>query len=132
MAINPSYAAAPRCGLAQIATANPNRDGTGAVSAVFVAGAGGSRVDALAIKATATTTAGMVRLFIGDGANNRLLAEVPVQAVTPSAVAPTWEWCARSETFFQVLPIIIPPGYSLSASTHNGETFNVIVSGGDF
>jgi hypothetical protein len=32
----------------------------------------------------------------------------------------------------QILPIILPTGFSLRASTNNAETFNIIALGGDF
>lgn len=132
MAANPSYAAAPRCGIGQVSTANANRDGTGTIGTVFTAGASGSRIDAIHIKAVGTATAGMVRLFIHDGTNARLLTEVPVLPVTPAASLPSWEAQLNTNTMTEVLPIILPTGYSLRASTNNAETFNVIAVGGDF
>jgi hypothetical protein len=127
-----NYASTPNCGAVNIATANTNRDGTGTIGTVLTAGASGSRIDAIDIKATATTTAGMIRLFIHDGTNARLLTEVPVLAVTPSGTTPAWEVQLNTNTMTQVLPIIFPTGYSLRASTNNAESFNVICFGGDF
>ncbi len=132
MSATPQYAAVPKCGIGQIATANANRDGTGTIATVFSAGAQGSRIDAINIKAVATTTAGMIRLFIHDGTNARLLTELPVLALTPSATLPSWEAQITTNNMSQILPIILPTGYSLRASTHNTETFNVIAIGGDF
>lgn len=132
MSTSAQYAATPNCGIAQVSTANTNRDGTGTISTVLTAGASGSRIDAINIKAIGTTTSGMIRLYINDGSNSRLLTEVPVQATTPSSVIPAWEIQLNTNTLAQVLPIIIPTGYSLTASTNNAETFNVIVIGGDF
>lgn len=132
MAAVPQYAAAPKCGMAQIATANAARDGTGTLGTVFTAGASGSRIDAILLKATAATTAGMVRLFVSDGTNHRLITELPVQAQTPSGTAPGWEAQLTTGNLSQVLPLVMPNGYSLRASTHNAESFNVIALGGDF
>jgi hypothetical protein len=132
MANVPGYAATPRCGVAQIATANTGRDGTGTIGTIFTAGASGSRIDAILVQAVGTTTAGMVRLFIHDGTNARLIYEVPVLALTPSATLPAWGAQLNGATLAQLLPIIIPTGYSLRASTHNAETFNVAAIGGDF
>lgn len=132
MASSAQYVATPKIGLGQVSTANTNRDGTGTIATVFSAGSSGSRIDAINIKAVSTTTAGMIRLFINDGTNTRLITEVPVQAITPSATVPAWEVNLNTNSFSQVLPIIIPNGYSLTASTHNAETFNVNASGGDF
>lgn len=132
MALTPSYAATARCGIAQVSVANTALDGTGTLATVFTAGATGSRIDAINLKATGTTTAGMIRLFIHDSTNARLLTEVPVIAITPAATLPSWEAQLNTNTMTQVLPIILPTGYSLRAATNNAETFNVIAVGGDF
>jgi len=132
MSTSAQYASTPKCGVGQVSVANTNRDGTGTIVTVFSAGASGSRIDAIDLKAVGTTTAGMIRLFIHDGANARLLTEVPVIAITPSGTLPSWEAQLNTNTMTQVLPLILPTGYSLRASTHNAETFNVIAIGGDF
>lgn len=132
MSTSPQYASTPRCGIGQISTANTNRDGTGTLATILTAGASGSRIDAINLKAVATTTAGMIRLFLHDGTNARLLTELPVLALTPSTTLPSWEAQITTNNMSQILPIILPTGYSLRASTHNTETFNVIAIGGDF
>ena len=132
MSISAQYASTPKCGVGQVSVANTNRDGTGTIATVFSAGASGSRIDAIDLKATGTTTAGMIRLFIHDGANARLLTEVPVTAITPSGTLPSWEAQLNTNTMTQVLPLVLPTGYSLRAATNNAETFNVIALGGDF
>lgn len=132
MSAIPQYASTPKCGIGQVSVANTNRDGTGTIATIFSAGASGSRIDAIDLKAVGTTTAGMIRLFIHDGTNARLLTEVPVTALTPSATLPSWEAQLNTNSMSQVLPIILPTNYSLRASTNNAETFNVIAFGGDF
>jgi len=134
MAVSPNFAATPRLGIAAISTANTNRDGTGTLGTVLTAGAAGSRIDSIVIQATATTTAGMVRLFIHDGTNARLYDEVPVFAVTPGASSPAWGTALGNNTPLSSAryPLVLPNGSSLRASTHNAETFNVHAIGGDF
>jgi len=132
MSTSAQYASTPKCGVGQVSVANTNRDGTGTIVTVFSAGASGSRIDAIDLKAVGTTTAGMIRLFIHDGANARLLTEVPVIAITPSGTLPSWETQLNTNTMTQVLPLVLPTGYSLRAATNNAETFNVIALGGDF
>lgn len=128
MALNQqNYAATPRCAVGQVSTLNTARDGTGTLATIFTAGASGSRIEDVTVTATATTTAGMVRLFLHDGTNARLLREVPVQAIIPSATV-----AAFTASLFN-LGIILQSGWSLRASTHNAETFNVCVTrAGDF
>ena len=128
----PQYAGTPNCGIGQVSVANPNRDGTGTIATILTAGAAGSRVDAIDLKAVGITTAGMIRLFIHNGVTSRLLTEVMVNAITPSSNIPSWESQLNTNTMSQVLPLILPAGYSLRASTHNAEVFNVVALGGDF
>ena len=67
MATTAQYASTVKSAIAQISTANTNRNGTGTIGTVFTGAAGGSRIDDITITATGTTTAGVVRLFINDG-----------------------------------------------------------------
>lgn len=127
MSITSNYAATPKTAVAQVSTANTNRDGTGTLATVFTAGTSGSRIDDIAIIATGTTTAGMVRLFLHDGTNARLWREVAVSAITPSATVSPFS------SLLGNLALVLQSGWSLRASTHNAETFNVLVTrAGDF
>jgi hypothetical protein len=123
----PRFIASPIVGVAAISAANANRDGTGTVVTVVTAGVTGTIIDLIRAVATGTTTLGMVRLFIHDGANYRLYAEIPVSAITPSASLPVFEGEYVPRT-----PLILPSGYSLRASTHNAEGFSVFAIGGDY
>lgn len=128
----PNFTNGPRQTVTQISTANTNRDGTGTIATAFTAGTFGSRIDTVRITATGTTTAGVVRLFIHDGTNARLLKEQLVDAITPST---TVEVFNATITYSDGLLLPAPGGstaYSLRASTNNAETFNVFVQGGDF
>lgn len=125
---NPVFTKAPIIGEAQISTANTARDGTGTLGTVLTGGADGYRVDAIVVKATGTTTAGMVRLFIDNGSTVRLWQEVSVTAATPSATVKTFEAELRSVDGTAL--IALPNAYVIKASTHNAETFNVIALGG--
>lgn len=121
-----AFAATPKNWLAQVSAANTNRDGTGTIVDVVTAGANGSRVEAIEITAVGTTTAGVVRLFLYDGANTRLLEEVLVSAITPSATVKVFR-----ATVALAWPVFAP-GWKLRAATHNAETFNLSAFGGDF
>jgi hypothetical protein len=134
MATTPNFSATPKIGIGALSVANTNRDGTGTIVTVFTAGASGSRIDAIIIEATATTTAGMVRLFIHDGTNARLYDEVPVIAITPGASVPAFSAALGSNAPLSSTryPLMLPSGYSLRAAPQNAETFNVIATGGDF
>lgn len=135
MSVNANFAATPKVGLGQVSVANANRDGTGTLATIFSGGASGSIVDKVTATATGTTTAGMIRLYLHDGTNARLVYEMTVDAITPSAT--TAAWTETAPVFEQgggnsVFPLLVPNGHSLRASTEKGETFNICAQGGDF
>ena len=114
-------------GVATISAANTNRDGTGTIVTVYTAGPAGSRIAMIEIVATGTTTTGVVRLFLSNGTTTWLWAEHLVTAVSPTASGAVW-----SKQIVPVVPAVLPSGWSVRASTHNAETFVVIVHGGNF
>jgi hypothetical protein len=127
MASTPNYAATPVIGMAQISTANTNRDGTGTIATVVAGASGGRRVSRLVAQATGTTTAGMIRFYLYDGTNTRMYREIVVSAATPSATVPAF----RGE-------VALPPDFALPsamweirASTEKGEVFNIFAHGDD-
>jgi len=136
MSTNASFAATPRQGLANVVVANPNRDGTGTLVDVFVAGASGSRVDKVGYQAAATTTAGMIRWFLNDGTNTRLILEQTVAAVVGSATVPETSGVNPSLELANgaagPFPMILPSGWRIKASTEKAESINVWAQGGDF
>jgi hypothetical protein len=127
---DPIFVLTPVLKHAQIATANTNRDGTGTLGTVCAAGSNGTRIDRVVVQATVTTTAGMVRLFVDDGTNIRLLDEIPIAAVTPSGTVQAFR-TERVRT--DNLPYVtLANGETLKAGTNNAETFNVFAIGGDY
>ncbi len=96
-------------------TANTAKDGTGTVVTLMTAGANGSRVDYIRVRATGTNTATVLRIFINNGAdptvatNNVLHTEATIAATTLSEVA------ALAETTIQ-MDLALPPGYKLTAT----------------
>lgn len=125
MAQDPQFLTTVRTEMGQISTANTNRDGTGTIVSIFTAGASGSKILSIEVKATVTTTAGMVRLFVNDGVNMRLWQEISISAITASGTV---------QSFYQrIAPdLLLESGWSVQASTNNAETFNVIITGGDY
>lgn len=128
MATTAQYAATARTAIAQISTANTNRNGTGTIGTVFTGGSSGSRIDDISIVATGTTTAGVVRLFINDGTTSYLWQEILVTAITPSTTVQVFSFTLLNQAL-----ILASSSWSLRASTNNAETFNVLVTrAGDF
>lgn len=119
------YAALPRSSSVVVNTANANRDGvTGSYGTLMTSGANGSRVDRVNITATVTTTAGMVRFFIG----NYLIKEVPVTPITVGSSTPSFSVDVDFEG-----GLLLAPSTTLRVSTEKSENFNVtVIYGGDF
>jgi hypothetical protein len=127
MSTSAQYASTVRAAAVQVTTANTLRDGTGTLATIFTAGASGSRIDDIYMVATGTTTANVIRFFIHDGTNARLLFETIVSIVTPSTALPVWSSSLLNQA------IVLPSGFSLRASTNNTETYNILVTrAGDF
>lgn len=129
MATEPAFASTPRCEIAQISTANTNRDGTGTIGTIATGAATGTKIEEVDIKATVTTTAGMVRLYLSldAGTTWRLFDEVAVSAITVAASTQSFR---QAQTYTNL--ILRDASAKLGASTHNAETFNVVAIGGDF
>jgi hypothetical protein len=127
MADTANYAATPRLGIGQVSAANTARDGSGTVVSIITGGAAGTRIDRIVVEATVTTTAGMVRIFIDDGTNVRLYAEIPIAAITVGASVAAFR--AVLETPDLNLP---STSHILKASTHNAEAMNVFAHAADY
>lgn len=123
MAAETQYTA--KTGMVEISTANSNLDGTGTLGNVLTAGANGTLIKTVTIKATGNTTQGIVRLFISDGTNTRLLQEIDVPTMTASATDPSFE-------AHLILNYVLESGYTLKASTQLANTFNIIAEGLDY
>ncbi len=121
----PIFTLTPIVAVVQISTANANRDGTGTIGTLLTGATDGTKINAIKIKATGTTTAGMVRVFYYDGTNTRLLFEVPISAITPSATLPAFEATVPVD-------IVVPSAKEIRVSTEKAETFNVFAIGGSY
>jgi len=109
-----------------ISTSNANLDGTGTLGSVITGGtAPGTLIKTITIKAQTNTTHGMIRLFVYNGTNSRLLMEIDVPPITKSATNPSFEKRIN-------LNFTLKEGYILKASTEKGETFNIIAEGLDW
>ena len=126
----PVFVAIPSTTTAQISAANTNRDGTGTIVDVVTGDADGTRIERVSVKAVATTTAGMIRLYHYNGSSTYLIHEIAVTAATPSGTVKAWEG-EINRVDGQPL-IILPSTHKLRVSTHNAEVFNVTAHGGDF
>lgn len=138
MATTPTFAATPAVGMVQLAAATNARDTfvPGAGDLVLAGGANGSRVNRVDVVSAALVgggapSANVVRLWIYDGTNVRLLREIEVPATTPTASAKGF---ATSIEFPDGR--ILPNGYSLRATVHTyagaQDKYNVIAQGAHY
>lgn len=115
---------------AQISVANAARDGTGTISKVAEGQADGSRLALLRIHAVAATTAGMIRIFhsIDAGTTKRLIDEIPVSAITPSATVAAFkhDWSIPDAN------LLADGDCQVLAATEKGEIFNIITVSEDY
>jgi len=113
--------------MATISTANTSLDGSGTIGAILTAASNGTVIQSITIKAQETTEAGMIRFFIYDGTNTKLLREIPVPIVSPSATAISF----YRRIDFSGQGFALKNTWILKASTQRGQSFNIIAEGLD-
>ena len=133
MANSAQYASTPVFGSATLTTADTSLTAPTTVGTVLTAGASGTRIDYIDIQGVATTVAGIINLFVYDGTNYVLWQQVPVTAVTSSTTAPAFQAALSSNGNANVMPLTLPTGYSLRATTSTAQTgVRVTAYGGNF
>jgi hypothetical protein len=99
----------------------------------LTAGASGTRIDYIDIQGVATTVAGLINLFVFDGTNYILWQQLPVQAVTSSTTAPAFALALSSNGNSNIMPLTLPTGFSLRATSSVAQTgVRVSAYGGNF
>jgi hypothetical protein len=111
---------------------NTRLDGLGNMPTLLASlaqlGAAGVRIDLIRVQAVGITTAGMLRLFKHDGTSSRLIHELAVTAATPSATVRAFS----ADVSFSG-GLLLEPGHSLRAASHQAEAFDItIIQGGEF
>jgi hypothetical protein len=133
MSTSAQYASTPKIGSALLTTADTSLTAPTTVGTVFTAGASGSRIDYIDVQGVATTVASIVNIFIFDGTNYFLYTQIPVQAITSSTTAVAFQTMISSNTNANILPINLPTGYSVRATTSVTQTgVRVIALVGDY
>lgn len=141
MATQPQFASTPKTSWGTVTTANTAKDGTGTVVTVFTAGANGSRIDKIVVRALGTNVATVMRLFVNNGsanttaANNTLAYEQTIAATTlseTSALVDNVLDVTRGMATEPVIPFL-PAGYKINITigTTVAAGLQVTVFGGD-
>ncbi len=127
MAAETQYTA--NTGLTQITTANASLTGSGTLNttiwSVITGASNGTLVKSITVKSIATTAEGMVRIFLFDGANTRLLEEIHIPANVPSATNPAFEYTWNCDFKLKATN-------ELRVTTQVTNTFNIIADGLDW
>jgi len=133
MSTTAQYASTPVFGAALLTTADTSLTAPTTVVTVITAGASGTRIDFIEIQGVATTVSGIINLFIYDGTTYHLWQQIPVLPVTTSTTVPAFSTTTSTNNSPNVMPMIIPTGYSLRATTTIAQTgVKVIAYGGNF
>ena len=133
MSTSAQYASTPKFGSANLTTADTSLTAPTTVGTVLTAGASGSRIDYIEVQGVANTSAGLVNLFVYDGSTYILWNQIPVQAVTQSNTVPAFALSLSSNANANMMPLNLPTGYSLRATTSIAQTgVRVTAYGGDF
>jgi hypothetical protein len=133
MSTSAQYASTPKFGSANLTTADTSLTAPTTVGTIVTAGASGTRIDYIDVQGVATTVAGLVNLFVFDGTNYILWQQVPVQVVTSSTTVPAFVSVLSSNSNSNIMPLTLPTGYSLRATTSVAQTgVRVTAYGGDF
>ena len=133
MSTSAQYSATPVFGAALLTTADTSLTAPTTVGTVLTAGASGTRIDFIEVMGVDTTVSGIVNLFIYDGTTYTLWQQIPVVAVTSSTTATAFSTTTSTNNSPNVMPMIIPTGYSLRATTTIAQTgVKVIAYGGNF
>lgn len=133
MASTAQYAATPKIGSALLTTQDTSLTAPTTVGTVITAGSSGTRIDYIDLQGVATTVAGIINLFVFDGTTYSLWQQFPVIAITSSTTAVAWNATLSSNVNSNVMPLILPTGWSLRATTTVAQTgIRVTAFGGDF
>ena len=130
---SPIFPLTPNLAWATLTAANTAKDGTGTVGTVFTAGANGSRLDYLKVRALGTNVATVIRVFVNNGgansvaANNSLILDQTIAATTNSETA------QLADNIIQ-LDMSLPAGYKINVTIGTAVAAGLQVTGvgGDY
>jgi hypothetical protein len=133
MSTSAQYASTPRFGSATLTTADTSLTAPTTVGTILAAGSSGTRIDYIDVQGVATTVSSLINLFVFDGTNYILWNQVPVIAITSSTTVPAFSVTLSSNGNSNIMPLTLPTGYSLRATTSVAQTgVRVTAYGGDF
>lgn len=130
MASKPGFAATPRQGSAQVVAADTSLTAPATVGTLFTAGASGSRVERARFTAASVSLAGLVNVFLHDGAVYRLIRSIVTAPFTPSATVAGWGTDGSGQITFEG-GLMLPVGWSLRFTSTVVQTIHGTADGAD-
>lgn len=91
---------------------------------VLTAGSNGCSVESITIKAMESPNNGLVAIYLTDGTNSALYADIKVEAVLKSSIASSYEHTYVFENDFE-----LKAGYSIAMVTRANQLFRVTAEG---
>lgn len=130
MASTPAFSATPATAAVSISTANTNRDGTGTIGTVLTAGASGTRIEEIVVKADGDPADSTIVFYLYDGSAYHVFDEWDIG--NPAAGSTTVASYRETRKYDN---LVIKSGWSLRASITVAPTsgaVQVIALAGDF
>lgn len=134
MASSPSFAVTPKIAQGALTTAETSLTTPTNTATLLTGASGGTRVSKLTAcqTATASPVATQIRFYLHDGTNYKgLFAEITLTAATPSATVQASAGVLSESTNPDLLPIVLPSGWSIRAATLATGTFSASAHGAD-
>ena len=91
----------------------------------------GKKITAISVKASATTVATNLFIWLYDGTNSNLIDEIPVTAVTAGNTTESFSLYKNYE-LANGASIVLPPTYKLLVSVSVQQNLTVFAHGGDY
>lgn len=137
---SPIFPLTQRFGRAVLTTADTSLTApTTAGASLLLAGANGTRIDGIKVRAVGTNDASVLRVFVHDGTNYTLVHELDLAASTAATAAETGTDYTLLPINYDnagagVLPPYLPTGHSIYASigTAASAGWAVSIYGGDY
>jgi hypothetical protein len=130
----PNFAITPVIGIGSVLTASASRNAPTNTVTILAAGSSGTRVERVVATPTGSSVAGAISLYIYNGTTYTLYTEmqIGVNTATPNAVLTTTT--LEAVTLPNLMPILLPPGSSLVATTNVTQPASIDIAaiGGSF
>lgn len=104
-------------------TQNKLLNGTGNITPIFTSSiaSNGSIINSITVSALQSTHSGMVRIFINNGVDYKLMMEVVIPETTQSSFQQSYKQELKMDFALQA-------GFSLGATTENSDSFSIVVN----